>query len=188
MSRIVFALSIICASTLYLVHTHRAVTAQESVVAKLPAEIIARHQQYPGCVSHNDPVMPPEGVVFQARLGNDAEIYGILCEPAAYNWPYAIYLVRDGDTENAERLMFADYDQSTGWTGTDLLYNASFDKDTGLLRGFSKARGLGDCGSLTTLKWDGEQFALIEFRYKDACDEDINTPFPLIYKRHIMKR
>ncbi len=186
MSRTLFALLILCLSTVYLVHTNRAVTArEEAVTVKLPAALAARHQQFPECMPVDDPLLSRPGAVFKARLDAGAEIYGILCEAAPYNWPFAIYVVREGDFENADRILFADYDKLTGWTGADLLYNAHFDPKTGLLRGFSKARGLGDCGTLSTLKWDGHQFALLEFRYKDVCDEDTKKPFPLIYKRHI---
>ncbi len=161
--------------------------AGEELITKLPAKLIALHQRYPGCLKLNDPVMPPEGAVFHARLDQQNEIYGILCEPSAYNWPYAIYLVRDGYAEDAERLFFADYSNAGGWAGTDLLFNASFNKKTRELLGFSKARGLGDCGSLITLKWNENQFSLMEFRYKENCDGDTEHPFPLIYKRHIVK-
>ena len=187
MSRIVLALSIMCASALYLVHTNRAVVAIEVQTSKLPAKMAARHQQFPGCLKLNDPNMPPEGIVFQDRLNETMQVYGILCETSAYNWPFAIYLVRDGELSDAERLYFADYSNDTGWTGTDLLFNASYDPKTKQLQGFSKARGLGDCGSLIRLKWTDEQFALMEFRYKEECDEDISKPFPLIYKRYEKK-
>jgi hypothetical protein len=187
MSRFVLALTIICASFVYLVHNNRAVLAGQETVSKLPAKLIARHHQYPGCMKLDDPDMPPAGVFFTARLDKQTELYGILCEPAAYNWPYAIYTVRDGVLKDAERLFFADYDRSTGWTGTDLLFNASFNKKTGELSGFSKARGAGDCGSQTILKWDEDLFSLKEFRYKENCDGDIEKPFPLIYKRFLAK-
>ena len=36
---------------------------------------------------------------------------------SAYNWPYVVYLVRDGYVEDAERVFFADYSLTTGWTG-----------------------------------------------------------------------
>lgn len=184
MSRFVLALSIFCVSFLYLIHNNESVVADEGVVSSLPGKLLARHQQHPGCLKLDNPHMPREGAFFSARLNKTTELFGILCETSAYNWPYALYVVRDGYAEDAERLFFADYDQSTGWTGTNRLYNASFDKKTGELRGFSKSRGLGDCGSKTTLKWDGEQFSLVEFRYKDTCDGDIEKPFPLIYKRY----
>jgi len=189
MSRILVALTILCASAIYLVHTNRAVVAQEVQITELPAKLAQLHQKFPGCLRLDDPMMPPAGTVFRGRLGATTQVYGILCEASAYNWPFAVYLVRDGVFEEAERLYFADYSHEGGWTGTDLLFNASFDEKTGQLQGFSKARGLGDCGSLIRLKWNpaNEQFALMEFRYKEECDENVSIPFPLIYQRYEKK-
>ncbi len=188
MSRIVLALSILCASVLYLVHTNRAVVAREVSMPKIPATLLARHQQFPGCLKLNDPSMPPAGLAFQGHLNDYTQVYGILCETSAYNWPYAVYLVRDGEFDDAQRVYFADYTNDGGWVGIDLLYNATYDDKTKQLQGFSKARGLGDCGSLTRLKWQEEQFALMEFRYKEECDMDVAKPFPLIYKRYEKKQ
>ncbi len=183
MYRILVALFFLCATVFYLVRSNPAVIASEEAGVKLPPKLLAFHTKSSNCLSLNDPNMPPVDKIFHARLDQNNEVYGILCEPSAYNWPYAIYLVRDGYTGEAERLLFADYSQSGGWTGTDLLYNAVYDANSHELKGFSKARGLGDCGSLIILKWHEDQFALAEFRYKDECDGDASTPFPLIYKR-----
>jgi hypothetical protein len=65
---------------------------------------------------------------------------------------------------------------------------ANFDPSQGQLTIFSKARGIGDCGSFATYGWTGEALALETYRYQ-ACNEYPNsvqtTPapenFPQIY-------
>ncbi len=192
MSRLAIALSVLCFGAVYLVHTHRAVSAVKSANAHLPAALMQIHQKSTGCVGFDEleeHSIPLADAFFHHRINKTTELYGVICEYAAYNWPFAIYIVRDGDAANAERMLFADYDIAGGWTGSDVLYNAYFDQETGELHGFSKSRGFGDCGSLSTLKWEDDRFVLLEYRYKDACDGGINTTsFPLIYKRRIIRR
>lgn len=65
---------------------------------------------------------------------------------------------------------------------------ANFDPSQGQLTIFSKARGIGDCGSFAAYGWTGEALALETYRYQ-ACNDDPNavqtTPapenFPQIY-------
>ena len=189
MSRvIVIAASILGIGLSVLANQHDGIVAKEGEVTTLPPKLIELHERYPGCVKLNDPVMPRSHYAFSAKIDGETEVFGILCEPSTYNQPYAIYIVREGYYEDAERVFFADYNLESGWTGTDLLYNAYFNKNNGVLKGFSKGRGLADCGSQISMKWDGEQFSMMEYRYKDACDENTEKPFPLIYKRHQEKK
>jgi len=189
MYRVFIAVFMIAVSALFLTGRNleavAAKNAAKTVEAKLPAALIKRHQSFPGCVRLNGPVMPKNGSHIHARLDEDTELFAIMCEPSAYNFPYAVYIVRDGSYDDAERVYFADYALETGWYGAPVLYNPDFDQKTGLLSSFSKSRGPGDCGSRGVYKWDGNQLVLQEFRYKDECDGDISTPFPLLYKRAI---
>lgn len=184
MSRVFLIIYTLCVGILLLANERRVVLAEEAARPPFPADLLKRHMEFPGCIDPADQTMPKGDLGFTVRLDESTELYGILCETAAYNWPYAIYIVRDGYYFDAERVLFADYAIETGWIGSNLLYNASFDAATRQLRGFAKARGLGDCGSQTALEWDGNQFNLMEFRYKQECDENVDQPFPLIYKRH----
>jgi len=185
MPRLFQILSFLTVSALLAIGIQRTANARQDHKTKLPADLLAYHQKYPDCAPLSDPMMPPVGTTFSAQLDKNTRLYGILCEPSPYNLPYAIYLVRGRDAKGAERLNFADYERSSGWAGTNLLYNAYFDKKTGTLNGFSKGRGLGDCGSQNTLQWDGNQFSLMEYRYKEECDGKVDKPFPLIYKRTV---
>lgn len=159
--------------------------AAEPAAAGLPAEMLKRHMEFPGCTDPADEIMPKgDDLGFRARLDEGSELVGILCDGgASYNAPYAIYIVREGLFADAERKYFADYALETGWYGSSVLYNASFDVRSGLLRGFAKASGFGDCGSQTALKWDGNDLAMVEFRFKQDCDGRSDRLFPLIYSR-----
>ena len=195
LSRLFIALYILGVTVLLVASEQRSVVAQSAMpqekevtsieVASIPEGLQKRHQAFPGCIDISDPVMPEEGLYLHARLDANTELFGILCEPDVYNMPYAVYIVPEGYYEDAERAYFAEYSNETGWIGADVLYNPTFDQKQGILAGFSKARGTGDCGSKQALKWNGERLTLIEYRYKAECDENLDKPFPLIYKRHL---
>ena len=165
--------------------TPQQLQARSAAKAQIPAALLTLHQKYPDCVRPDDPTMPKRHNSFIAKVADKTMIYGILCEPSAYNWPYAVYVVRNGKAQNAERLNFAKYERASGWTGSNVLFNAQYDPESKQLESFSKARGAGDCGSQSILQWDGSQFTLIEYRYKEQCDGKTDKPFPLIYKRAI---
>jgi len=184
MSRLL--LSLACLFPLFAASSLTQADARPDHADRLPAALLAQHQKYPDCLRLDDPAMPRRGASFSARLDKKTRIYGILCEPSAYNWPYAIYIVRNGNAGAAERLNFAAYGEN-GWYGTNVLYNAYYNKENKMLQAFSKARGTGDCGSKSSLKWDGYELGLAEYRYKENCDGEIKRPFPLIYKRFIHK-
>lgn len=192
----------VCTGLLLLANEHRvaqaaapaaapanAAAAEEPLaLAALPAELVERHKAFPGCVDPADESMPKGNeLAFRVRLDESAELVAILCEPEEYNRSYAVYIVRDGGYSDAERQFFADYSADTGWIGRPVLNNAAFDGRAGLLRSFAMDRALADCGSQSALQWDGNQFNLVEFRYKPNCDNDTAKPFPLLYSRRIAK-
>ncbi len=149
---------------------------------QIPPALLARHYAFPGCLRFDNPAMLREGVMFTAQLDETHRLYAILCEPAPYNLPYAIYVVRDGNLAEAQRIYFPRFRESHGWEGTDRLYNAIFDRRDGKLRAFSRFRGAGDCGAQAVYQWREDGFALLEYRLKETCDSRIDTPFPLIYR------
>ena len=79
-----------------------------------------------------------------ARLSVTVRIAAVPCVRGAYN--FRLYRVETGEIGGIQTLYFADYTDSHGWSGTDILFNIDLD-DTGRLSAFAKGRGLGDCGS-----------------------------------------
>ena len=157
--------------------------AAASPAQAVPSALARRHRQFPGCLPLSHPSMPKSALAFRTRLDKNNELFAILCEPAPYNFPYAIYIVNNGHMEEAERMLFAEYSDESGWYGSNVLYNPWFDREHKLLRGFSKSRGFGDCGSKSAYKWDGDMLIMMEYRYKSKCDGDIEAPFPSLYSR-----
>jgi hypothetical protein len=66
----------------------------------------------------------------------------------------------------------ASFDKQESWwseEGKPVLVNAEWDPKRRLLTSFSKARGLGDCGTGRDYAWDGERFRLAEQIDMDEC-------------------
>ncbi len=93
------------------------------------------------------------------------------CDAGAYNVS-AVPLVATGGAGNWQ-FRIARFDHvpgSTGDPGTPpLIVNARWNPSRSELSSFAKGRGLGDCGTAETYKWDGTQFRLTEARSMPVC-------------------
>jgi Protein of unknown function (DUF1176) len=116
-----------------------------------------------------------------ARLDEDNRLFLIPCRAAAYNIVYRIYL-KSSNTDRPRQLLFADYSNDLGWTGTRDLMNISYDAKTKSLSAYAKARGLGDCGSTSIYRWQQYAFKLVEYRNWEKCDGTRQAQdWPVIY-------
>ncbi len=124
---------------------------------------------------------PLEGFGFETdQVGKENTLYLIPCFAGAYNIVYRAYLKSNNDT--ARQLLFARYSDETGWTGTKDLMNISYNAKNATLAAFSKARGLGDCGSTSRYKWTGHTFKMMQYRYWGKCDGTrLPDDWPTIY-------
>ena len=61
-------------------------------------------------------------------------------------------------------------------TGPDL------DKATGTLTEFAKGRGLSDCGTSSSWRWDGHSFALTAMTFQSACGGSLPSDWPTLYR------
>jgi hypothetical protein len=123
-------------------------------------------------------------------LGNRA-LVEVLCAHAAYQSVY-FYGVMDSDGTLTPLALDGFYPDEAGnfqrVSEPTVGGLASFDPSQGQLAIFSKARGLGDCGSFATYGWTGQDLALETYRYQ-ACNDDPNAmamapdpeDFPQIY-------
>ena len=116
------------------------------------------------------------------RLDPVVTLYEMGCTSGAYNFGTRFWSVRAGDFAAAEALMFADTDGGGGWTGLDILINATLDPRSGELATFSKGRGIGDCGSSGQWSWDGYKFKLREMRAMDKCEGVGADKWPVVFK------
>ena len=93
------------------------------------------------------------------------------CDAGAYNLS-AVPLVATGAPGNRQ-IGFAPFDHLPGFTGDasapPLIMNARWNPTRGELSSFAKGRGLGDCGTAETYRWDGARFRLTEARSMPVC-------------------
>ncbi len=103
----------------------------------------------------------------------DRALVELVCAQAAYQAVYAYALYRaDGSWQPLTLDVFApdetgNFARSSQATVGGL---SEFDPEQGLLTVFSKARGLGDCGSLADYRWQGNELELATFRYLECSD------------------
>ncbi|MGG6240537.1 DUF1176 domain-containing protein [Nodosilinea sp. AN01ver1] len=106
------------------------------------------------------------------RLG-DRALVELQCATAAYQSVYAYVAVQpDGSLQPLTLDLFypseaGPFERTSEPTVGGL---TSFDPETGLLTVFSKARGVGDCGSLAEYRWTGNELELATFRYQECSD------------------
>ncbi len=93
------------------------------------------------------------------------------CNAGAYNVS-AVPLVATGGA-GSWQFQVARFDHAPGSTGDPgtppLIVNARWNPTRAELSSFAKGRGLGDCGTAETYRWDGTQFRLTEARSMPVC-------------------
>ncbi len=114
------------------------------------------------------------------KLDENNHLVIIPCFLAAYNSGARLFLVQEKEQKSI-LLLWAHYTQLTGWSGTDILSNVSFDNQTNKITMIHKGRGLGDCGVFAQWHWQKDFFIMKELRAKENCDGK-NDEWPLIYK------
>lgn len=112
-----------------------------------------------------------------AQLGSQVYIVGdralveLQCALAAYQAVYAYVVYQpDGTLQPLTLDLFypnpaGQFDRTSEATVAGL---TTFDPDQQVLTVFSKARGMGDCGSLAEYRWTGSDLDLVTFSYQ-AC-------------------
>ncbi|MCF4099045.1 DUF1176 domain-containing protein [Maritalea mediterranea] len=118
------------------------------------------------------------------QLDQTRSLFMLPCSAGAYNYLFRFY-VWDQAQQIASAQHFVDYNDSTGWTSTDMLVNPSLDRHSITISSFNKFRGLGDCGSSGTWQWAGYGLQLREYYYQPICgldyDENADLSYPQIF-------
>ncbi len=149
---------------------------------KLSPILKKHHLSFPDCGLVDTNTAQHDLRFFTYPLDKTTELYGLLCDSSAFNTSFALYLVRDNNFHNTERLYFPSYSKALGWTGSNTLYNASYDPDTKLLNSKTKFHGQKDCGNKATYKWTGKGFRLLAYRTKERCSRSTAHKWPLVYR------
>lgn len=106
------------------------------------------------------------------RLG-DRALVELVCANAAYQSVYA-YVAYQPNGSWQPLSLDGFYPDETGQfvrtSESTVAGLATFDPEQELLTVFSKARGVGDCGSLADYRWTGGALALETFRYQECSD------------------
>jgi hypothetical protein len=94
------------------------------------------------------------------------------CGAGAYNLSSGVFTARL-DNSGAWKFEPARFDYgATGFTAESaipLLVNANWDAATQTISSYTKARGLGDCGSSASYVWDGQMFRLTFANFMGEC-------------------
>lgn len=120
---------------------------------------------------------------------DDRALVELVCANAAYQSVYAYVAYQpDGSWQPLSLDVF--YPDETGQlvrsSESTVAGLVTFDPEQELLTVFSKARGIGDCGSLADYRWTGGELALETFRYQECSDspeENFVEPadYPQVY-------
>lgn len=150
--------------------TARPISSAQAL-ALTPAGLAALRRKH-GCTI--DEVGGPEEAETSA-LGPAESLLLLACGSGAYNVSHVPFVLRRG--RGAVRAELAAFDVKPGWwsdEGKPILINAAWEKERGLLTSFSKARGLGDCGTISDYAWDGRAFRLVEQSEMSECRGSID--------------
>lgn len=112
----------------------------------------------------------------------------LACGSGAYNVTSIPYIAERGNAGVSFRI--APFDRQWGLTAPDIgeptLINAEWDAEARLLREFSKARGLGDCGTHASYGWDGTRFRLVEQEEMGECRGSLH--YVRTWKAQVVRR
>ncbi|MGB3202646.1 MAG: DUF1176 domain-containing protein, partial [Nodosilinea sp.] len=145
-------------------------TAPES---RLPTDevmlqtVLDQAEEQDFCDGFYQPEVAAESQVYRT---DDRALVELQCARAAYQSVYAYVAVQPDGTLRSLPLEVFYPDESGQFERTSEATVgglASFESESNLLTVFSKARGLGDCGSLAEYRWTGTELELATFRYQD---------------------
>ncbi len=144
----------------------------------VPNDLIIQHSQDAQC----EPFENLRGAyrVITQQVDEEHWVYFIPCTSGAYNFAYKAY---EGNGTYYDPIYFAEFDELSGWTGTQFLINPIYDPTTKILTSFYKGRGIGDCGTTGKWVWRDYRFIMLEYRAKYVCDAQGEPGvFPLVFE------
>jgi hypothetical protein len=134
---------------------------------QLPPAIMALQSQVEACAGWAGRP-EPENSSKRYDLGEGVNLFIVPCTPGDTNPSSRIYVAQKGGAIDA--MLFARFDGANGWTGTDRLVNAGFDKDSGVLSSRVKTQGLPGCGVLGVWLWRASDFSMLRYASWEDCE------------------
>ncbi|MGL6160426.1 DUF1176 domain-containing protein [Microbulbifer sp.] len=125
----------------------------------------------------------PEGLEPTTHpLGAGRLLHIVPCWAGAYNLGSLVF-VTGAKGEEPQLVTFDEYLPDGKRTRTEVLVNAAFNPESGVLTSFNKARGIGDCGSMGKWLWRAGTFQLVEFRARECGGEPVeSSEWPVLYR------
>jgi hypothetical protein len=111
-------------------------------------------------------------------------LYVVGCEMYAYNSMGMAYIYNK-TYGSLEQVAVAEVLAEGDISATTRLMGVGYDEATQTLGTFQKGRGVGDCGSSFSYKYNSrlEKFVLTEARVKESCDGEFDAEWPIVYKK-----
>ena len=161
------------------------VFASEVEISKIPADILARHKAAcPEFATEDGKYLQRERYKLPGSeySPEPRTLYVLGCEMYAYNSSERAYIETPYE---AIDVSIAEVLGDGSIVATNNLMGAGFDEATQTLGTFQKGRGIGDCGSAASYKYspENEKFVLVEARVKDSCDGEVESEWPIVYKK-----
>lgn len=162
------------------------VAADQGATVEIPTDLLDRLRADPEC----DPLESlANGRDFQVgKIDAERTLYILPCWSGAYNFGSKVFVA--SEAEGSEMQYFSSFYPHMGMIAASYVVNASYDEATRTLSGYTKARGIGDCGSAGEWVWTDFGFALKTFRYKECSDtavpDESDGDFPLVYEAATM--
>ena len=114
--------------------------------------------------------LPIEDVLTEQQsfdLGDGKRLFLVSCWRAAYQSGSIAFITEGAGPPRL--LTFQDWNGKS-FAPMQSLSEADFDPAKKTLNSFHKGRGIGDCGSMGEWKWNGADFKLSAYFYKEKCD------------------
>lgn len=106
------------------------------------------------------------------------QIFELACSHGAYNFNSVYYVGNEYSglelVQFVEPLVASKTYKITGYSTANFLTNSGFEPKTGVLGFFAKGRGIADCFTAGSYKFEAGRFVLKTYEMDSACDGKIN--------------
>ena len=143
---------------------------RDSALADLggPSIVLDRHMASADCEDPTGPALQDVKPIIGV-LSPTATLYAIGCIALGNVADYRLYVLESGEIGGVTPLYFAGFDTTHGWSGTDRLFEISYDADAKRLTAQGRVGGAGQCGFQGRWVWRDYAFALEGLRAEKPC-------------------
>jgi hypothetical protein len=150
-------------------------------IRRLPKPLMEVLKLTPDCSPLDNVIMERSGIT-RISLPDGATLYRVPCWSNDNNTVERYFIIDQGV---AVPLLFAIYNDGSGWSGTAEMLSSRFDPTNLELSTQGRADTSGHCGTAGRWRWKDGGFRLVELRYAPGCDSgsaDDPAQWPTIFK------